>query len=419
MLRRLCRARPMSKWWAISIVVILGVGLYAFPREYRDVRFTEALYYTLRLFVFEYDLPRFPSSWPLISIHFAAPVVSLSVAWIAASQLFRLTPALRLWRLSDHVVVCGVGRTGRIVAAALDQHGISVVGVDLGPPSAFEEWCAQEQVPMVWGSFHSRTTLERAGARRARAVVFTSGDDLANLEGAVAACAWLPATRQRPVPIWTHVADDRLARTADRAIRNIGSLSIKFFDTYDIAATKMLEQEFSRQARASVNEVFILGFGKFGRSLLETLLRSMSPEEALEIRVVDVKDRSGAVRAAARAHGHAERVTFVQSDINDLELAREAGKAYFLCTDDDLRNLTCAMMLSERLGQESICVRMTRWPIPAIAEQMGEGCGITFVNINELVADGIDELLAPGLYGEGPPTPRSHAAEGSEADRAV
>ncbi len=419
MVRGLGSARAMSKWWAVSIAVILGIGLYAFPREYGDVRFTEALYYTLRLFVFEHDLPRFPNSWALIFIHFAAPIVSLSVAWTAASQVFRLTPVLRLWRLSDHVVVCGVGRTGRIVAAALDHHGIPVVGVDLGPPSAFEEWCAQEQVPMVWGSFHSQTTLERAGVRRARAVVFTSGDDLTNLEGAVAACAWLPATRERTVPIWTHVADDRLASTADRAIRDIGSLSIEFFDTYDIAATKMLEQEFSQQARASVNEVFILGFGKFGRSLLETLLRSISPEEALEIRVVDVKDRSGAVRAAARAHGRADRVAFVQSDINDLELAGEVGKAYFLCTDDDLRNLTCAMMLSERTGQDSIWVRMTRWPIPAIAEQLGEGCGITFVNINELVADGIDELLRPGLYGEGPQNPGSQAAEGSEADPPV
>ncbi len=393
MIRGLGSTRAMSKWWAVSIGVIILIGLYSFPREYPGLRFSEALYYTLRLFLLEHDLPRFPKYLPLVLIHFAAPVVSLSVAWTAASELFRLTPTLRLRSVRDHVVVHGVGRTGRIVAAALVDHGIPVVGVDLGPPSVLEGWSVLEKVPMVWGSFHSRSVLERA-----RAVVFTAGDDLANLEGAVGACGWLPATRQRPATIWTHVADYKLAHTAERAIVDRGSLSIKLFDTYSIAAEKMIEREFNRELRSTVNEIFILGYGKFGRSLLDELLCDIGQDEQLHIKVVDVKDQSGAVRSVAAAHGCSEKVVFIQADINNLDLRGDVGKAYFLCTDNDLRNLTCALALSEQLGRDSICVRMTRWPIPAIADKLGEGCAIRFININQLVAESIDELLAVDIY---------------------
>ena len=52
------------------------------------------------------------------------------------------------------------------------------MGIDLGPPDDFDEWCAQNKVPMIFGTFNLRAPLEKAGASKARSIIFASGDEL-------------------------------------------------------------------------------------------------------------------------------------------------------------------------------------------------------------------------------------------------
>jgi voltage-gated potassium channel Kch len=386
--------------WLGSIAAVLAIGLWAFPREYEGVGFPESLYYTIRLFVLEYDLPRFPRSWPLIAIHFAAPLIAVSAVWTAVNRLFNLSPALRTrWR-SNHVVVCGVGRAGKIIVATLKSKGVEVVGVDLGPPELFEDWNAEHGVPMVYGSFFSRQLLRRAGAARARSILFTSGDDLANLEGALGAYDWLNARNTKPRLIWTHVANEKLRHTVRGAVRSSGPLRVRFFDTYWIAATRMVDRHFNREVRQGVTHVTLLGFGKFGHDLLEVMVRDLGPEERLVFRVIDCRDRSDAVMSLASELGVSDRVEFNQANINDLDLVDERDSAFFLCTDDDLGNLAAALMLAGDAGATFIYVRMARWPISALADHVGKDRGVTFVNIKDLVVEGIVEL--PGIFE--PPT---------------
>jgi len=382
--------------WLGSITTVLAVGLWAFPREYEHIRFPESFYYTIRLFVLEYDLPSFPRSWPLVLIHFAAPVIAVSAVWTAVNRLFNLSPALRTRWLSGHVVVCGVGRAGKIIVATLKKKGVNVVGVDLGPPEAFEDWNAEHGIPMVYGNFFSRQLLRRAGAARARSILFTSGDDLANLEGAIGAYDWLSPRNTRPRLIWTHVANEKLRYTARGAVRSTGLLRVRFFDTYWIAATRMVDQYFNHEVRKGVTHVTLLGFGKFGHDLLEVLVRDLGPEERIVFRVIDCLDRSDAVAALADELNVADRVEFNQANINDLDLVEERDSAFFLCTDDDLGNLAAALMLARDAGATFIYVRMARWPISALADHVGKDRGVTFVNIRDLVVQGIGEL--PGIF---------------------
>ena len=48
------------------------------------------------------------------------------------------------------------------------------------------------------------------------------------------------------------------------------------------------------------------------------------------------------------------------------------------------------------LAGRNIYVRMSRWPIPAIEHLLREKSGIIFVNINDLMEAGIQDL--PGIY---------------------
>ncbi len=378
--------------WIGSILVVFFVGLYYFPKEYEGLTFWESVYHTIRLFVLEQDLPHFPTSLPLIAIHFIAPLIAFSALWYVVKYLFHISPRLKSRWIRDHVVVCGVGRTGKIIATTLRDRGVRVVGVDMGPDSGFEEWCTTQKIPIIFGDFHSQVLLKQAGAERARSVIFAAGDDLANLEGAVSAYDTLRRDTGRVRLIWSHIADERLADTARGAVRTNGVVGIRFFDTYRIAATRMIGQYFNPEMRVGVKKVTILGFGKFGRDLAEILLRDLGPEDDFLISIIDQKDVRRQVEELSEELGAVERVSFMQADVQELRLVDEVDKAFFICTDDDLGNLTAAMMLACKVTCTHIYVRMATWPLSAMAEHLGEDRGVTFVNINDLVVQGIGQL---------------------------
>lgn len=385
--------------WTSSICVILLVGVLYFPKEDSNLDFWGSLYYTINLFVLGHYLSGFPKTWPLIAIYFAAPALSLSAAGTAIKYLFRHTPSMRTRWMSDHVVICGVGRTGKILAGALKEKGIKVVGVDVGPIDKFEEWVSSSKVPMIYGDFMSRVVLARAGAEKAMSIYFASGDDLLNLEGVVAAYEWLHNEPGKLRCLWAHVANENLASTVTRTFDTSGRANMKIFDTYHIAAEEMVHNHFTTQMREGISKILLLGFGKFGRDLFEVLVTDLRDHgETPDFEVLDKRDLGKDVHMLAKELVFKGRVSFRQADINSLSLRSNVSKAFFLCTDDDIGNLSAALTLADRTQRTQIFVRMAKWPMPAIDSALHEGMGITFENINELVEDRLIELIESDTY---------------------
>ena len=316
--------------------------------------------------------------------------------WSAVSYLYRLSPSLKPRWMSGHVVICGMGRTGKLFASSLADRGVRIVGEDLGPPEAFEEWRAETRVPMIFGDFVSQPLLEKAGAARCRAIIFVAGDDLSNLEGAISAYEWLQSDSGDFRLIWAQITNEKLADSARLAVRTRGRTGIRFFDTYRIAAISLIAKYFNRETRRGINEVNILGFGKFGHDLMDALIINLESDEKMDIRVIDVEDREDAVMSLADEMGVAHRVTFERAAIQNMNMEDKTDSAFFLCTDDDLSNLTAAMVLTRNVQTANIYVRMVHWPISAVAENLGQEHGVVFVNINELVVQGIGDL--PGIF---------------------
>ncbi len=382
--------------WAGCILIVLALGIHYFPLEDPTLDFWGAFYYSIRLFILEHDLSHFPTTPALVFIYFFAPLVAISAVGTALTYFFRISPALRSRMLKDHVIICGVGRTGKLLADTLRRRGVSVVGVDRGAPEEFEEWCSEHKIPIIFGCFQSQKVLERAGASRARTLIFASGDDLANLEGVVGAYDALGRNPGPPRLLWAHIANERLANTARMALQTEGSYAIRFFDTYRISASRMIARHFSHNIRKGVSEITILGFGKFGRDLMEVLVRDAGPQEHWSIRVVDIRDVEREVRFLAAELGIADHVTFTRAAVQDLDLVDSGERAFFICTDDDIGNLAAALMLAGKSVCTYIYVRMATWPMPAIADHLGQNHGLTFININDLVVQGIDDL--PGIF---------------------
>lgn len=82
-------------------------------------------------------------------------------------------------QLHRHVIVCGYGRFGRAVADELHRNGAAMVIIDADPER--EEALRALGVPYLIGSGVADDVLERAGIRRARAIVVATPSDPDNV----------------------------------------------------------------------------------------------------------------------------------------------------------------------------------------------------------------------------------------------
>ncbi|MBB4012764.1 CPA2 family monovalent cation:H+ antiporter-2 [Niveibacterium umoris] len=73
-----------------------------------------------------------------------------------------------------HVIICGYGRTGQLLARFVEQEGVAYVALDLDPDRVREAASAGETV--VYGDAARRETLIAAGVARAAAVVVSYAD---------------------------------------------------------------------------------------------------------------------------------------------------------------------------------------------------------------------------------------------------
>jgi voltage-gated potassium channel len=113
-------------------------------------------------------------------------------------------------KLTGHIVVCGYGRFGRVVAEELRRARETVVVIDLDP--AREAELASAEIPHVIGTAASDETLALAGVARARAVVVATSSDADNVFITLAARELNPA-----VQIYARGESDAAARRLERA----------------------------------------------------------------------------------------------------------------------------------------------------------------------------------------------------------
>lgn len=83
--------------------------------------------------------------------------------------------------MSDHVIICGAGRSGRQVAEELTAMGESYVIVEQDPTRVEEFREATPDVPVVHGNATADHTLEEAGIRKARGLISCITADTDNL----------------------------------------------------------------------------------------------------------------------------------------------------------------------------------------------------------------------------------------------
>ena len=117
--------------------------------------------------------------WTVAVIAGGVTVVALAFssfqAMVVSGELQRLMGRRRLktriGHLSGHVVICGYGRMGQLVADGLAGQGVHCVVIDVDP--ARTAMVEEEGLFYVLGDAAEEAALIEAGLRRARALVAT------------------------------------------------------------------------------------------------------------------------------------------------------------------------------------------------------------------------------------------------------
>ncbi len=119
----------------------------------------------------------------VFGVAIAAMVVSGVVAVFVEGQIRDIFGRQQLQhkidKMSDHVIVCGFGRVGRMVADKLSQAGRDVVVVDLSPEAITA--ARQAELLYVEGDAQEEDVLEQAGVARAESLVAALTTDAENV----------------------------------------------------------------------------------------------------------------------------------------------------------------------------------------------------------------------------------------------
>lgn len=164
-----------------------------------------ALYETMRMMSLENDLPIPEGDLLGDLLFFITPLLGLALVFQSILNFgrFIIDKGSRRegWQISlartyhNHVIVCGLGSVASRVIRELLEAGYGVVAIERDWSSEFLELTLALGVPVIHGDARNPEVLRDAGLFRARSLIASISDDLANIEIGLSArrqCATLP-----------------------------------------------------------------------------------------------------------------------------------------------------------------------------------------------------------------------------------
>lgn len=403
-------------WRLVPVVLVFAMALWAFesgvgvserpglPGE----RLPARVYYALSLFVLGGVDIGTPIGGPnlarnlLWAAYFLAPAVTTSALVEGAIRVLR-PELIQRWRLRDHVVLVGLGRTGMLYLERIGElePRRRVVVLDLNPsgPIAMEA-TARFGALVLPGDITHRATRSALRLHRAAGLVLLTGDDLANL-----ASAWDIAQELPDLPIAAHVADLSLKRSVNRL--QAESRGVRVFNSHRIAADRLWHRHLMQHfADTEARDVVVLaGFGRFGQTILEYLCATATDQ----LDHVVVVDRQGpALARQFRGQVGAPdgfRMDVLAGDVTDPgvwnkvlgHLDPEAESPVFvLGVDGDSINLAAARSLRDRFPEARLFVRC--FHDSAFTEELSDAYDFDVLGLEAMLREAMGTLHDQLLY---------------------
>ena len=294
-----------TKWFVLAVLWFLGIllgylGFAAYAESQSlDWGFMDTLYRSLQLISMNSGGLEGEVSWMLDAARYFLPALTALTAFQALTNIFReQTQWLRLWRLKDHIVVCGLGRKGTHLVEDLLAMGCRVVVIEaeIDPISANEY--RRNGAVVLEGDATDLVTLEAARVGRASHLICFLGQDRNNLRILHQSLALIDPKDRSPLTCILHLASKALLDLVKQSELSLGEqagIRIETFNVYDQAARNLIQGDAEWQNLPEKAEItghlLVVGLGRLGQNLVTqagyTWYRKGS-QSPLKITVIDL-----------------------------------------------------------------------------------------------------------------------------------
>lgn len=232
------------------------------------------LYLAIQLFTLESGSITGDIPWQLQISRFLSPALLAYTAVVALLELFRNQYQLyRVRFLNDHVVICGMGYKGLLLANEWRQQGYEVVGIERDQNVANSEQCKESGAIILIGNAADRGLLDKARIQSAKYLFSVCGDDGVNSEVAMYAREQCQQREQGVLTCFLHIEDvDLVNLLHEREIstQQVDAIRISFFNIYDSGARSLVTEfpPFDNDNIQVWPHILLIGAGVMGRSFL-------------------------------------------------------------------------------------------------------------------------------------------------------
>lgn len=414
---RLFWRRHPGRWWNVCewpVVCILGLaaltlGCIGFAKHsaFTGLRRSlwDLIYLSLQLFLLESGSVDPPVGLELNIARFLAPFVSGYTAVQALAVIFReQIQLLRARMLKDHVVVCGLGETGILLAEGYQDQGYRVVVIEEDAENDAMARCRDQSIVVLIGDATETNMLLRARVSKARYLIAACGSDELNAEIAVQVSKLLGNVKRpgnRILTCMVHLLLPQLCyqlQELEIQTRKNSQFRLEFFNIYDSGARALLQKypafSTSRTPRSARPHIVVIGLGRMGESLVIHAARQWrstyaDTHQRLRVTVIDREARMKKESLLQR-YEIVEKLCEIiayEIDIHSAEFQQAdflfpseenvEGTIVYICLRDESFGLFTALHLLHRTrvtGKEvSIVVRMTHdIGIPFLIQDLNE-----------------------------------------------
>ncbi len=386
------RKQPKRKWpgfhWYIlgcGALIALALGYWGFSSYFTETGGVRSrlsvLYLTLQLFTLESGAPPGRIPVALEVARFLAPLIAAAAALKALLLVFKdQAQLLRVGFFRGHVVICGLGRKGYLLARTLRERGAKVVVIEQDEGNDYLEPCRDLGAVVFTGDASDPGILRKARIGRADHVIALCGDDGVNAEIAVRTRALLKKSRGRALHVIVHLFDPQLCRLLQERefeTERSAAFRLDYFNLYERAARSLLDAvtPFSapRGSGDSTPHFVVVGVGRFGESLIVQSALQWKEGNGKSGRKLDLTllDRIAGSKKEMLSLRYPRldrycRVVPVDVDVESPRFQRGEFMAdigahsrisyIFVCLDNDSLGLSTALTLNRHFRKDSIPV---------------------------------------------------------------
>jgi hypothetical protein len=305
------RSRISMIWQDIKFPLLIllgflsiGLGTIGFQRYFAQTgesyNFGRSLYSAVELMELRGGNLATPIPWELTVAAWLAPAVTMYGVLLGLGAVFRdQLQSMRLQFSSRHVVICGLGEKGVLLARNFHASGQTVAAIENDGGNPNIPACREKGIIVIPGDARDPYTLRKAGVARAQTLIAVCGNDGTNADVAVKARQLPSKSRGRKLHCAIHIKDPRLwvfLRKQEFNPLKGEAFRLDFFNVYDHGARQLLRaypllpQITDSQERAP--HLLIVGLGSLGKQIVIHAARQWYPiyektSSKLHISVID------------------------------------------------------------------------------------------------------------------------------------